>query len=167
MRTEARIQRPWRTPGAYRGPTVALLAVLLFGACEGSPTGEVFSVEGLPAYAHARDSLQTLVDEEGEQPTNRFCVVGLVDEDGNRTVWVHWQEANALILWEPYTADAGEEQRQDLVRSRRQLDLARDVVAAGDDVQGSTYRVTRAWVDQTLDACGRAGSRFVVEQTER
>lgn len=50
-----------------------------------------------------------------------------------------------MILW-----DGGE---TSLVASRRILSLTKDVVASDDDIRGSTYLVTRSWVETQVKRC--------------
>jgi hypothetical protein len=140
------------------------VAACLIASCAGTKQAGTFRVPADPDYAHARDSLAELVAERGKQPVNHFCIIGYKPPDGEPNVWVHWVEENRLILWEPYTADAGADRKKDMLRSRRNLDLANDVVASGSDLQGSTYRVTRAWVDKTLADCETAGTKYTIRK---
>lgn len=87
-----------------------------------------------------------------------LCVVAYPGRAGGAPhAWIVWPGRRALVLWEP-TAD----HTDNLMLSRRWLDLDRDVVATDDDVAGSTYLVTRAWVDQTVADCNQYGERFRV-----
>src|SRR5262245_48456844 len=103
--------------------TIFLLAACLTLSCARNPPEGVFRVADDPAYAHVTASLTRLVQERGTQPVDHFCVVGYKERDAEPIVWVHWVEENRLLLWEPFSADAGPEQASDLVRSRRNLDL--------------------------------------------
>lgn len=89
-----------------------------------------------------------------------FCVVGYRFEDGSTLAWVHWQEGRMLLLWEGSDPEAREDA---LVRSRRQLSLDTDVVPTEDEVHGSTYLLTKPWVDALLADCARAGFRYTAK----
>ena len=109
-----------------------------------------FSIQGRQEFADVRAQLQVVVDEHANKPTNRFCVVG--QSAGNATqAWVYWPENNKLILWRP-----DRDNPHAIAGSNRTLDLKRDV-APGDDVHGSTYRITRATANETIRACKQHG----------
>lgn len=99
-------------------------------------------------------SLRALVG--AKRGPQHFCVVAYRDQDGppHAWAWVHWSEARKIILWE-----GGDT----LIHSRRDLDLDRDVVPTLDDVHGSTYLITRAWLEETLADCAKHGTRFVID----
>jgi hypothetical protein len=75
---------------------------------------------------------------------------------------VHWVEGKALILWEP-----APENPLPLIASRRYLHLQRDVVASEEDLKGSTYLVTRTWVNTVLADCTRVGDRYTVRRVSQ
>ena len=85
-----------------------------------------------------------------------FCVVTYPVGDGY--AWVHWREGNQLIYWRG-AADGPPDDT--IAFSTRQLDLAKDVVATDEDIAGSTYLVSRKWVDDRLADCKARGKRYV------
>jgi hypothetical protein len=92
---------------------------------------------------------------------NRICVVGYVLEDGTKQAWVHWQRGGRIILWEGATDP---ESRRDALRlSRRNIDLDKDVVANDSAIGGSTYLVSRKWVNDVLLDCVHFGQRYSVK----
>ena len=127
----------------------------LGAVCDGS----FMSVVADPGCPHPEQTLSRLVRDKSGRGENHFCVVGYHLEDGSSIVWTHWQEGNAIILWEP-TVET--EAPVVLAQSRRYLRLDRDVVATDDDVGASTYLVSRAWVDGILGDCEAHGIKFVV-----
>ena len=48
--------------------------------------------------------------------------------------------------------------------ARSNLDLTKDVVATEADIGGSTYLVTRAWVDEILRSCAARGAQYTVSR---
>jgi hypothetical protein len=139
---------------------IAVLGILLIGprgaaALEG---GRPFRPTAHRDFAHAAEVLSKLVAARSRASRNTFCVVGQAFDDGDELAWVHWAEGRALILWEPSTR----KDRSDLLFSRRFLRLDRDVVADEAALRGSTYRVTKAWVDGLLQECRAHGERFVL-----
>jgi hypothetical protein len=119
-----------------------------------------FSVRDRAGYEHPEATLQQLVDSRGHRGANHLCVVGYQLPSGHGFAWVYWPEDHAMILWEPTRPGS----HWALARSRRYLDLDKDVVATDDDVQGSTYLVTRAWVARTIAECRAHGDSFVVRR---
>ena len=63
-----------------------------------------------------------------------------------------------LLLWEGSDPDSASEA---LLHSRRQLSLDTDMVPTQGDIQGSTYLVSKTWVDERLDDCAKHGFRYV------
>ena len=114
-----------------------------------------FAVANNPSFADVRKQLQVLVDARGHRRRNRLCVVGQ-ESKGYRQAYVHWPAEDKLILWEPQSDNS-----RAMLNSRRFLDLRRDVVT-GDDVHGSTYLLTRSDADQTIAACRRYGTIFII-----
>lgn len=137
-----------------------LLAMLM--ACRTEVATPVFDTRAPGSgYGDAAPALQMFLEKRQEVATGQpqhFCVVGTISEDGAKTAWVHWREGNMLILWEP-----GDEYQ--LARSRRKLDLATDVAATEGELNGSTYIVTRTWVNAITSACQRTGAHYLVEKT--
>jgi len=89
------------------------------------------------------------------KPTQNFCVVAYENSGGNeKRAWVHWPEGHKLILWSGGSAP--------LARSRRIIDLTKDVVASDADVNGSTYLVTQAWADQVIADCAARGVPYQI-----
>lgn len=99
-----------------------------------------------------------LVNVNGRQKTNQFCVIG---QKGDTSVqaYVYWPTEQKLILWVPHLYD-----NEALVTSDRYLDLKRDVVD-GNDVHGSTYLVTRSFVNAALKACQEHGEKFTIHKS--
>ena len=95
-----------------------------------------------------------------EQPTagGHFCAVGYRYADGNRAVWVHWREPARLLLWagnlDPDLRERG------LVYAKRDLALGKDTVETHDALEGSSYRVTRAWWQAVANDCDTNGERL-------
>lgn len=143
---------------------LAVLIPLLAAAADDH--GAPFDPRSDPAFGDARPAIRTFLAGAVPRPRGlqHFCVVGYRAGD-SRLAWVHWREGRILILWEGsadprYRGDA-------LVSSRRQLDLDQDVVPGIDDLAGSTYRITRPWLDRTLADCRARGIRYVVTAPSR
>jgi hypothetical protein len=75
-------------------------------------------------------------------------------EDGSANTNVFDPSRNHIVLWEPYSSPACD----DLLRSRRDWDLQRDV---RDDIQGSTYLLSRLEA-KSLKARYLAGDRVTI-----
>jgi hypothetical protein len=118
-----------------------------------SPTlHEPFSIRADPDFGSYRQVLKPLAKKYRPGRENDFCIVGYRLPEETRIAWVIWKQRNELILWE-----AGE---TDLDISRRKLDLKKDVVGSASEIGGSTYLVTKAWVDGLLQDCASHGTRL-------
>lgn len=107
-------------------------------------------------FSRPREVLGRLVARKAKTRKNTFCVIGYRYPDGNEQAWVHWREGRAVILWEPVEGLA------DLTQSRRYLRIPRDVVADEAALKGSSYLVTRKWVDTLLGDCREHGETLVL-----
>jgi hypothetical protein len=124
-------------------------------ACVAEPTDDVlFDIAQAPDFTNYKPVLVDFLHSKKRKGAQDFCIVGYRHADQSQSAWVIWKQAGKLILWEP-----GDEP---LLNSRRVLDLKRDVVKTEDDLHGSTYLVTRAWVKQIQADCQRAGVRTTV-----
>jgi hypothetical protein len=120
-----------------------------------SPEGElkVFDVSTAPDFQDYKRVLTNYARKHNPKSGNDFCVVGYLTSDDLKSAWVIWQQKRKIILWEG---------QNDLDLSRRRLDLKSDVVPTENDLHGSTYLVTKAWVKKITDACERSGTQVHV-----
>jgi hypothetical protein len=127
---------------------------------------KTFAVERANGFKPVSAALDAyLVKHEAAKGSHSLCVIGYVEprntESPSRKVArVHWREGNRLTLWEP--AAKGFESRDTLIRSRRHLDLAKDVAATAEAASGSTYLVSRAWIDAIDRDCKRRGKTYSI-----
>lgn len=139
-----------------------LLAIYAFAQGNGAA---VFAIRSDPAaWPHPEKQLEKFVAAKAARRENHFCAVGYRERDGGRRAWAWWREGNALILWD---ASLDPADPVSLLDSTRILHLDRDVVASSAGVHGSTYLVTRAWVDKVEKDCQEHGDRFVVRKHGR
>jgi hypothetical protein len=123
-----------------------------------------FSVRKHPGYAQPERSLELLVRTRGTRRLNHFCVIGYRDASGHEYAWVRWEEGKALILWE---AAAEPARPTRLADSRRYLRLDKDVVASEEEVNGSSYLVTREWINGVKRDCESHGDKFVISKQRK
>ena len=116
-----------------------------------------FSIAGKPAFADVQAQLQVVVDEHAQKARNRFCVVGEL-VGASEEAWIYWPDGGRLILWRP-----DRDNPHAIAGSNRDLDLRRDVVD-GNDVGGSTYKLTRAEADTTIRACAQHGDNYLIQK---
>jgi hypothetical protein len=116
-----------------------------------------FAISSNADFADVRAQLHVVVDEHAHQKQNRFCVVG-EGASGDDEAWVYWPQENKLILWLP-----DRDNPHAIAGSKRYLDLSRDVVA-GNDVNGSTYLMTRQTVREKIQACRQHGEVYSVDK---
>ena len=124
-----------------------LLAMLVFAAQE--PGDTPFDFRADAAFGDAAVPLREL--SKGKR--GHFCVVGYQGPAESRRAWVVWREGRRIILWEGSS----------IAHSRRVLRLKKDVVRTEADLKGSTYLVTRAWVDRVTADCARRGVQYDID----
>ncbi len=140
------------------GLAVSIAFAALATSCAAHTGWAWVSIRHVPAFSDVRAQLQMLVNVNGRQKTNQFCVIGQKD-DTSVQAYVYWPTEQKLILWVPHLYD-----NEALVTSDRYLDLKRDVVD-GNDVHGSTYLVTRSFVNAALKACQEHGEKFTIHKS--
>jgi hypothetical protein len=128
---------------------------------------QTFSPDQTPGYKPVRPALKALAaTQPGKARAQHFCVIGylanrITNEASTSIAWVHWKEQNSLIYWE--SAVQGTQPKDTLIHSRRQLDLAQDVVATQTEVVSSSYLVSRDWVNSVLEDCKKRGVTYSVK----
>lgn len=127
------------------------------------PAYPVFDTRSDSRFGDAKIVIQTYLSalSVAKRKKNHVCIVGYTLGDGTRQAWAHWQEGGRIILWEGSNDTEG--RKDGLRHSRRDLDLDKDVVADDSAVDGSSYRVTRAWVSSVLFDCVRFGHLYKVK----
>ncbi|HOY69771.1 MAG TPA: hypothetical protein PL131_00715 [Methylotenera sp.] len=101
-----------------------------------------------------------LLTEHKNKRNNHFCVIGYVWSD-NEIAWVHWVEEKRLILWEQ--SDDMRSFETSLTNSRRDLKLGVDTVEKPEDINGSTYLVTREWWQAVAQDCAKHGQKITLK----
>jgi hypothetical protein len=104
-------------------------------------------------FADPRPMLEGYARRRSTARTNRFCVLG-VTEAGSHLAWIVWPQKRQLILWE------GQDLRE--TAARRVLDMDRDVVKSERELRGSSYLVTRDWLEAIVSRCRSAGEEITV-----
>lgn len=149
------------------------LVLATTGACASTGAGapsvpaaqsqNTFDTRTAPGFGDATTPLKAYLGAAATPITGpqHFCIIGYNGAEG-RTAFVHWREGNRMIAWagaeDPdYFADS-------IKSSRRDLDLATDVVATEADIAGSTYLVTRAWVARVQADCAAKGARYTISR---
>jgi len=138
---------------------VRLAVCIAWAGSAAAEESAFFSVRGHPGYPAPEKSLESLVRARGGQRLNHFCVIGYRDPGGHDFAWVLWEEGKALILWEAVKDPSS---ARPLAASRRFLRLDRDVVATEEDLKGSTYLVTKAWLDKVTGDCDAHGDKLTI-----
>jgi hypothetical protein len=150
-------------------PRFWLSFVLLAGIVAASPQSEgnhPFDTRSNLHFGDATVPLREFLRDRHVRTskTQHFCIVGYQDRDGEQA-WVHWTEGEQIILWRGANNPRGA--KSSIARSRRVIDLRKDVVPAEADIKGSTYLVTRAWVDRILTACQASGNKYEISINEK
>ncbi len=128
---------------------------------------KTFTVEHTSGFKPVPAALEAFLAKQGAtKGLNSLCVIGYVNKksvttSSGKIAWVHWREGNLLTLWVP--AAKGFESKDTLIRSRRNLDLTKDVVESADAIGASTYLVSRDWVDVIDQDCKKRGKTYLIE----
>ena len=128
---------------------------------------KTFTVERASGFKPVPVALEAfLVKQKAAPGPHSLCVVGYFEKKSaaspsTKIAWVHWRGGNRLTRWEP--AAKGFESKDTLIRSRRSLDLTKDVAESAEAVGGSTYLVSRNWVDAINKDCKQRGKTYSIE----
>lgn len=76
-------------------------------------------------------------------------------------VWVHWQEEKRLIMWDGSLYEDTRE--RGLLTARRDLELGKDTVETENDINGSSYLVTKRWWHAVANDCTAHGEKFTIK----
>lgn len=120
-----------------------------------------FDTRSEPHFGDATVPLREFLHEHHTIATKpqHFCVAGY--RSGTEThAWIHWSEGKRIILWDGFNTSEGA--KTSIARSRRVLDLRKDIVPTEADIAGSTYRMTRAWANQVIADCNARGVKYAI-----
>lgn len=154
-----RIQE-WRQadPPEHIAPRFALLVALVLYTLVSSAqtarpeaTYNVFDVASDFEFQDYKRIVTEYVYKNKPASASDICIVGYIEHGNVKTAWVIWHQRRKIILWEG---------QNDLDWSRRILDLKKDVVPTENDLHGSTYLVTKAWVKQLTTDCAHSGVKL-------
>lgn len=133
-----------------------LVLVPAIASCQGHL--DTFKVSNDKFFSNYRPVLIDYLRTQHVHAATQACLLGEKDSGGAYFVWVIWPAGHQIILWEDGVTM--------LERSRRRLDLNKDVVATDADVNGSDYLVTRQWVKDLEDKCGKDGLSVDIKPSE-
>jgi hypothetical protein len=113
-----------------------------------------FDVKTDPVFRNAEAAVKAYAMINRATGRNRFCVLGRISKDNEKSAWIIWRQRRQIILWEG----------QDLssTPARLVLSLDKDLVRSEADLHGSTYLVTRRWAKDVISECEVAGLRIVL-----
>lgn len=83
-----------------------------------------------------------------------FCILGKLAADGTKSSWILWHQGKTIISWN------GED--DPLKWASRKIDLTKDVVSSENDLHGSTFLVTKAWVKHITSQCDQDGIKIKI-----
>ncbi len=105
--------------------------------------------------AAAEPALRQFLHTRGIHRREHFCIAGYqasAAAGGDKRTWIHWPEGHQIILW----------RGGDIAQSRRVIDLRKHVVPTESDRHGSTYLVTREWVNRVIADCDQHGAKYYI-----
>jgi hypothetical protein len=147
-------------------PSWLTAAVLLVVFCvsgnvsAGEPEFEnTFDLDREPAFRDYRGLVNAYVIRRRAKLPTEACVIGLIGPDRLKHAWVVWSKGREIILLEGGDTD--------LRMSRRRLRIPADVVDREAELKGSTYLVTRAWVNDLTRACDERGTKVRVQRQKK
>lgn len=115
-------------------------------------------VDRHPDYPCLVALLQQLLDADGPGGTNTFHIGRVIEHPGrdHDTVRVYWPRSQAILLVQLGRAGCADPRQRhddlalDWYRGKARIDLRRDVVADEAAMRGSSYLVSRPWVDEVV-----------------
>jgi hypothetical protein len=141
------------------GRLVFAVFLLACGAVRGAQVqpdaGWHDSIKTMPDLRDVRLQLQVLVNIDGFQEDNRFCIVGW---KGGDEAEVYWINEHQLILWEP------QDNNHAIISSREWIDLRTGVMPDSPDYTGQ-YPM-RSEVEGILYDCSKYGDNYNVKKSE-
>lgn len=141
---------------------LAALLVVPAQAANSEEVWEVLSLSGLPQYHHPKRAVAGFLKQhKAKGKRNHFCIIAYRIRRANQNTdvaYVHWPEGQQLILWEPVVQ--GQPVENGLIYSRRQWDLRTDVVATDNDINGSSYLISKPWLQRVEADCVAKGKKF-------
>jgi hypothetical protein len=109
----------------------------------------VFNVASDPQFASYKAAVKRYAWRQRPDYPNDFCVLGYKTHDELKNAFVVWRQGRQIIVW--FGGD------QALSASTRIIRLNKDVVPTESDLHGSTYLVTKAWVNEVKTTCDHSG----------
>lgn len=125
--------------------TAASLA-LLSAMTQSAPT--YFKLSSNPAFAKYRPALVDYLRGQHYRSATRFCLFGRKDGSG-AIATIIWPDGQQIIDWGGNDAA--------LADATSIVHLKTDVVPTENDLHGSTYLVTRQWVEDQQTICKQQG----------
>lgn len=115
--------------------------------------------------------LAEFVELFGKSRTNTFYISKVEsDDDGNpetndEYVYAYWKENGVILeLYPPFNIE--DVTYYSWVYGMRNIDLAKDVVETEEEIGGSNYLVTKAFVNELLDKCVKHGVKVTIDKTK-
>jgi hypothetical protein len=140
----------------------AMCAISLTALCAGvdaqGPEPKGFDVATDQDFRNFKQVVTEFAHKHSPRSDNDFCIAGYITPDNLKNAWIIWRQGRQIILWEGQTAD--------LDAARRKIDLKSDVVPTENDLHGSTYLVTKAWVENVTSNCERSGVKVHVSKSK-
>jgi len=121
-----------------------------------SPTEKHFALTSNSIFKAYKDNATEYLKSQNWHRSTSMCALG-ESIDNEQQVWFVWRDGKKIILWD--------EPDMPLNASRRILKIPRDVVANQKAINGSTYKVTQAWVRDLTERCSKYGTTFKLPQT--
>ena len=136
---------------------------LLLAALTAAPAATWHKVETVKSFEGMRAEMRHLVDTDPDDKAriNHLCVVVEEKPHDEPIAWVHLRERAYLFA---FTAARYPPITDGSIWGGASIDLKRDVVPSDRDINGSTRRRSRAYVDRIITACARHGTSVVIEK---
>jgi hypothetical protein len=151
--------------GRYLTSTFVLVAIIYSISTWADSTPKMaeektFDVKSDVTFSNYKSLIDGLARRRGTHwAINNFCVVGLLNDDQTKSVWILWSQGRKIYLWEG--------QDEVLEKTRGTIDLGKDVVNTENDLHGSTYLVTKVWVDDLTETCNRIGEKIRIPTVKK
>ena len=135
----------------------AMAALLASPGAFAQSAPSYFKLSSNPDFSKYRPALVDYLHSQHYRKATRFCVFGTKD-DGNVTATVIWPDGQQIIDW------GGNDSA--LADSTSIVHLKTDVVPTENDLHGSTYLVTRKWVNDQQAICKKSGETVQISAAD-
>ncbi len=125
--------------------------------------GGWISVYKLPQFKTVKAQLQYIVDDQGRQKDNKFCVVGQTD-GAYSGAYVYWKTRHKLFFWLPDKYDVYDDFNVDVLAIKIDLKTG---LRDQEDREDDRDEMQRSYAMLVLRECAKFGNEIDIQKSNR